>query len=115
MAFQVEKKMGTEFLYVAVFTTVTVMLWVGLEVVRALTTPANIAQVTKEELEPLSTELQIEVVNKLKARTQISQEILDKVEVVGEAVELPVTESTESASIKIESLEEEEATSSGGF
>lgn len=108
MAVIQEKRLSVEFLYVAVFTTVTVMLWVGLEVVRSLTSPANIPAVSKEELAPLSTELHIEVVNKLKARTQIPQDALD-------AVEPTVTESTESASIKIQSLEDGEATSSGGI
>jgi len=97
-----ERKLSVEFLYAAVFTTVTVIVWVGLELIRSLTTPSTVAQVTQEELQPLSPELNIEAVNRLKSRQQIPQEILDG-----------VTVASGSASINVAS--QKEATRSGGI
>ena len=104
-----QKKLSVEFLYVAVFTTVTVMLWVGFEVFRSLTTAAVIPQVTKEQLEPLSAEIDLEVLDSLRTRQQITQTQLDLLEVAA----APVTESTEGASIN--SQTQEEATQGGAF
>lgn len=108
-----ERKLSVEFLYAAVFTMVTVMVWVGLELIRSLTTPATVSQVTAEELQPLSPELNVEVVNRLKSRQQISQEVLDTLEVSGEPLITGVTHASGSASMNTPS--QQEATESGGI
>ncbi len=109
-----EKRLSVEFLYAAVFTTVTVMVWVGLELIRSLTTPATIPQVTPEELKPLSADLSVEAVNQLRSREQIAQEQLDAFEVEASSlITSPVTVATQSASINVTS--QQEATKSGGI
>ena len=68
-----QKKFAVEFLYLAVFSTVTVMLWIGFEVFRALTTPADVPQVSRAELIPLSAEVNprgLEIVQESLAQNQ---------------------------------------------
>lgn len=112
-----EKKLSVEYLYVAVFTTVTALIWVGFEVFRAVTTPAEIEQVDRSEILPLSSELDAEGLRVVRDRLHLPQELLDSVEVSNvqlapePPVQEPVKAGTESA--RIETEIDQEATSSG--
>lgn len=101
-----EKQFSQQTLYVAIFTTVTVLAWIGFEVFRSLTTTEEKIEISKQALTPLSRELRVEVLDSLKRRLQIPQQILDDVEGTG-----GMTASTDSATIDTEA--KREATSSG--
>lgn len=107
------KQFSVHYLYVVVFTTVTVMLWIGFEVFRSLTAPAKVAQVTPEQLEPLQAEIDTATITQLKNRLRIEQQSLDGLEVSNVTI-APVTGATESATIEIPT-QSEEGTASGGI
>ncbi len=108
-----DKKISQKALYVAIFTTVTVLLWIGFEVFRSLTTTDKEIEVTKAELVPLSRDLHVEVIDDLKKRLQIPQQVLDDIEGTGGVGErnIYVTEASDSATIETDTFEE--ATASG--
>ena len=107
------KQFSAQYLYVAVFTTATVILWIGFEVFRSLTTPAVVPQVTPIQLEPLSGEIDIQAIGELKQRLRIDQESLDNLEVTPVVISA-MTRASESATIEIPIIGEE-ASKSGGI
>ena len=115
MAQSEPKRISANYLYVAVFTTVTVLLWIGFEVFRSLTTPADIPQVSQAELTPISGGVDAQGLAAVRERLHVPQDILDALEGTPTLIlpESPMTESTESASI--ETSPTQEATTSGAF
>ena len=91
------KRVSRDTLYIAIFTTITIGVWIGLEVIRSLTRP-QAPRVRKEQLEPLPANLNQQVLSELKQKVRIKEE---------ELTSLPkaVTESGKRASIGIEASE----------
>lgn len=69
------ERLKKQYLEFAVFTLITVIIWIGYGVYTALTHPADVA-VSAEELRQLPSDLQIEELQKLKQRLSISEEEL---------------------------------------
>lgn len=111
---QDNKKFAAGFLYVAVFTVVTVVLWIGFEVFRSLTSEADQQVASKQELAPLSSKINMKGLEAVKKRRFIPQTELDSLEVINltpTIVESKQEEGTESASLN--ESEQKEATESG--
>jgi len=106
------KQFSVEFLYFVIFTTVTVLVWIGFEVFRALATPGEKVEVS-EVVEPIDSDFNEEGLAAIRERLHIAQRELDQLE--GLAIENlgkeAVFVATESASI--ESTNSAEATESG--
>ena len=108
-----KKHFSMRFLYLAIFTTITTLLWVGFEIFRSLTTPADVTQVSQEELMPLQGIINSERLRSIRNRVHIPQQELDSLEVSPPefSPDQSVNESTGGATIN----QNQEATSSGGF
>ena len=89
------KRVSRDTLYIAIFTTVTIGIWIGVEVTRSLTkTPP--ARLRREDLEPLPQGLNQQILSELRQRLKVNQADLQS---------LAVTESGKRASIEIEASE----------
>ncbi|MBI4034919.1 MAG: hypothetical protein HY381_00795 [Candidatus Chisholmbacteria bacterium] len=96
------KQVSRDTLYLAVLTTVTILIWIGFEVTRSLTKPES-RIVLKQELEPLPGELNQEVIQKLRQRIRIGEEQLQTVTDSGKRVsieELTIPIATEAAGLE---------------
>jgi hypothetical protein len=82
------KKVSRETLYIAIATTATILVWIGMEIFSALTKSAQVA-VDKQTLRPLPERLDEPELNLVKQRWQIE-----------DTAELTVTESGKSVSIE---------------
>ena len=80
------KRVSRDTLYIAVFTTMTILIWVGLAVVGALK-KSPVAKVLKQQLEPLPAGLNQEMITKLKQRKQIEETEIQALPVTGSVTE----------------------------
>lgn len=106
--------LSISYLYLAVFTTITVFSWVGFEVFRSLTTPLE-TEVTAEEQRPLKETLDQEALNLIRGRLHIDQTQLNTLEVTPIVLSpTPAAEATGSATT--DTIDETtEATTSGSI
>lgn len=82
------KKVSRDTLYVAMATTATILVWIGVEIFSSLTKSAKVV-VDKQQLRPLPERLDQQELNLVKQRWQIE-----------DTAELTVTESGKSVSIE---------------
>ena len=77
-----KKKPIVQLTWLLIFTTITVVVWVGLEIYRAAN-KSTITLVLQEQLEPLDASLDVETIATLKQRRLISvQELVQTPEIV---------------------------------
>ncbi|MBI2009690.1 MAG: hypothetical protein HYS86_00790 [Candidatus Chisholmbacteria bacterium] len=106
--------LSVSYLYLAIFTTITVLAWVGFEVFRSLARPAEI-EVSAEEQEPIKESLDQEALELIRGRLHIESAELNALEVT--PIELAPVEAPEaSGSVTIDTTSDtEEATTSGSI
>lgn len=98
-----KKKSIAKFAWLLIFTTITVVVWVGLEIYRAANKSA-IALVLQEQLEPLDASLDLDTIATLKQRRSISiQELVQTPEIVTFEVKMATPE----AELIVEEIENE--------
>jgi hypothetical protein len=110
-----ERKLSIDVFYISVFTTLTILAWIGFELFRSLMTPAEVPVEIKEVL-PLHADFDFETLSSIKGRLHLDDEALSQVE-VNPLIQRKESSSTmkgatESGSIK---TEVEEETGSGLF
>jgi hypothetical protein len=77
-----KKKPIVQFTWLLIFTTITVVIWVGLEIYRAAN-KSTVVLVLQEQLEPLEGSLDLDTIATLKQRRLIStQELAQTPEIV---------------------------------
>ena len=92
------KRVSRDTLYIALITTVTILAWIGFEVVRSLSR-SQITPVTRQQLEPLPAGLNQEGLQSLKQRLVVDESEAGSLSLLKAAP--AVTESGKNVSIKI--------------
>src|SRR4030042_4979952 len=69
------EQLKKQFLELGILTLLTVIVWIGYSIYIALTQPSQ-TQVSKKELEPVPTNLDIELLESLSQREGVSDEVL---------------------------------------
>ena len=92
------KRVSRDTFYVVVFTTLTTLVWVGLEVFRSLTGRAT-TKVSQQQLEPLPRELSRGVLNSLRQGSHFQEEQWQNLPIPSPSDN--VTESTKSVSMEL--------------
>lgn len=87
-----EKRVSKDTLYVVILTTLTILAWIGFEVVRSLGR-SEINQVVKKQLEPLPAGIDQQVLTELKQRIKVEESQIQSLSVA------EVTESGKGATI----------------
>ncbi len=87
-----KKKINRDLISLAVSTLLTVAVWIGFDVYRALTR-YTLPEILDQQMQPLDPKLNQEVINQLKERLRISEEELGRLEELG-----PVAEANETTS-----------------
>lgn len=93
------KQVSRDTLYLAIFTTVTIMAWIGFAVIRSLT-KSQVTAVLRQQIEPMPAGLNQAVLTNLKQRVQLTGEQF-KLATPAATAKTAVTESTKSASMEI--------------
>lgn len=108
--------LSVSYLYLAIFTTITVLAWVGFEVFRSLTTPVETLEVTAAEQRPIEETLDQEALALIRDRLHLDTGTLEALEVTAIVLSpTPVPEATGSATIDTSGGSAEEATTSGSI
>lgn len=98
-----EKRSTAKFAWLLIFTTLTVVVWVGLEIYRAAN-KTTVTAVLQEQLKPLEASLDTVTIDTLKQRNQISDQALAQTpEIVSFEIEIASPE----AELKGEEIENE--------
>ena len=92
------KRVSRDTLYIALVSTVTILAWIGFEVIRSLT-KSEVKSVTRQQLEPLPAGLNQTAIQLLKQRVVIDASKTQNLPVPTNAP--AVTESAKSVSIEV--------------
>lgn len=74
-----KKKINRDLISLAVSTLLTVAVWIGFDVYRALTR-YTLPEILDQQMQPLDPKLNQEIINQLKERFRISEEELGQLE-----------------------------------
>lgn len=103
------KRVSKDTLYIAMFSTVTILIWIGIEVWRAVTKPVP-TKVNRQLLEPLPDGLNLEVFQDIKQRIKFDE---------AELINLPKPEKNQEVTnsaktVSMEKITASPAATSGG-
>lgn len=103
---------GKDALILSIMTLITVLIWIGFDVYRALT-KTEIPQILQKQIAPLNPQIDRETIEKIKTKETISEEELERIPtpaIIPSPEATPASEATPGGETR---LEAEQTTESG--